>query len=426
MPVGCRSKARAGRRRSRPRPAARRPTASRSRSRDRRCSRCARCRPARRRSIPRSARKYFSAVDRRRATCRSSRRRRRALQRERRDLLGDVVDRDVEARRVLGEPAQVRIGGRPAIHLLRHPRHRAIVDDLAVFVAPRRVVDLADRHLRRVARDDAIDEPHRVGARHAVLEERRDVDQRAGVADGVVFVLVMRLVGADGVVAGPVAIVEALAQLERACVEGGTDRHAESILVELTGRSAAILAYESSDDACDTTRSSSAAGTTGSPAPPISRARDARSSCSSGGTCSAAPPSPKRSFPASSSRSARTSSRCCGRRSFASSTCRATAWSCCRSTARSRRCRTAITCGASTITTRRGARSRAIRGSTPRPTTSTARRWSRWAASPSRSSAMTPPDPTSLDPRGLLELLGDRQALPRACARTIASTRSSC
>ena len=44
--------------------------------------------------------------------------------------------------------------------------------------------------------------------------------------------------------------------------------------------------------------------------------------------------------------SARTSSRCCAPRSFASSTCRATASRSSRSTARSRRCRTATTCGA--------------------------------------------------------------------------------
>ena len=83
------------------------------------------------------------------------------------------------------------------------PRHRAVVDHLAVFIAPRRVVDLADGHLRRVARDDAIDQAHRIAAGHAVLEERRHVDQRARVANRVVFVLVMRLVGADRVVARP-------------------------------------------------------------------------------------------------------------------------------------------------------------------------------------------------------------------------------
>jgi hypothetical protein len=35
---------------------------------------------------------------------------------------------------------------------------RAVVDDLAVLVAPRRVVDLADLELRRVAGDDPVDE----------------------------------------------------------------------------------------------------------------------------------------------------------------------------------------------------------------------------------------------------------------------------
>ena len=39
---------------------------------------------------------------------------------------------------------------------------------------------------------------------------------------------------------------------------------------------------------------------------------------------------------------------------------------------------------------------------------------------------MTPPDPTSLDPRGLLELLVDRQALPRHALARSRSTRCSC
>ena len=174
---------------------------------------------------PLVARKYFS-VDRSAShTSRQQPRRRRPLQRQRGDALGNVLDADVQARCVLGEPAQVRIGRGPAEHLIGHARHRPVVDHLAVFIAPRRVEDLADAHARGVARDDAIDEAHRVGTRDAVLEERRDVDQRAGVPDRVVFVLVMRFVGADRVVAGPVAIVEALAQLERARVEGGTDRH---------------------------------------------------------------------------------------------------------------------------------------------------------------------------------------------------------
>ena len=149
----------------------------------------------------------------------------RALQRERRDLLGDVVDRDVEARGVLAEPSQARIRGGPAEGVLPQPRHRPVVDHLAALVAPRRVEDLPDRHLRHVAGDDPVDEPRRVAPGDQVLEQRRDVDERRGVPDRVVFVLVVALVRADGVIAGPLAVIQALAQREGALVNGGSDRH---------------------------------------------------------------------------------------------------------------------------------------------------------------------------------------------------------
>ena len=100
---------------------------------------------------------------------------------------------------------------------------------LPSLVAPGRVDDLSDADLRGVARDDAVDEPRRVGPGDQVLVERRHVDQRGGVADGVVFVLVVRLVRADGVVTRPLAVVEALAERERARVEGGADRHRRNI-----------------------------------------------------------------------------------------------------------------------------------------------------------------------------------------------------
>ena len=151
--------------------------------------------------------------------------RRRSLQRQRRHLFRHVLDLDVEARRVLRQPAQARVRRRPAIRLLPHSRHRPVVDDLAIVVAPGRVVDLPDGHLRGVARDDAVDQASRVLPRHAILEQRGDVDQAAGVAQGVVFVLVVRLVGADRVVAGPVAIVEAFAQFD-ACGRGRRNRRA--------------------------------------------------------------------------------------------------------------------------------------------------------------------------------------------------------
>src|SRR5205823_8711836 len=84
----------------------------------------------------------------------------------------------------------------------------------------------ADRELSRVAGNHAVDEFHRILAGDQVLEQRRDVDERRSVSYRVVLVFVVRLVRAHRVVAGPLAIVEALAQPECAVVDGGPDRHA--------------------------------------------------------------------------------------------------------------------------------------------------------------------------------------------------------
>jgi hypothetical protein len=69
---------------------------------------------------------------------------------------------------------------------------------------------------------DAIDQFGRVFAGDQVFVERRDVDQRSGVADGVVLVLVMHLVDADRVVAGPLAVVQALAKRKSSFVKCGS------------------------------------------------------------------------------------------------------------------------------------------------------------------------------------------------------------
>ena len=92
----------------------------------------------------------------------------RPLDREAGDVVRHVLDRRVEAARVEEDPAVRRIRRRPEELLLAPPRDRAVVDEVPVVVAPRRVGDLTDRHARRVARDDAVDEGEGVAARHEI------------------------------------------------------------------------------------------------------------------------------------------------------------------------------------------------------------------------------------------------------------------
>jgi len=77
-------------------------------------------------------------------------------------------------------------------------------------------------------RDNAIDEAGGVAAGDAVLEEGRDIDQCGGFADGVLLVLVVSFVDANGVVAGPFAVVQALAEGEGSFVKGRADGQSEA------------------------------------------------------------------------------------------------------------------------------------------------------------------------------------------------------
>ena len=122
---------------------------------------------------------------------------------ERGHLFRHVIDRHVEAGRVLAEPAELGVGGGPAERAVVEVMNRPVVDDLAVFVAPRRVVDLARLQFRRVAGDDPIDESERVGTRDFVLVERADVDERRGLADRVVLDVVSIGIDRRRVIAAP-------------------------------------------------------------------------------------------------------------------------------------------------------------------------------------------------------------------------------
>src|SRR5206468_1057344 len=80
---------------------------------------------------------------------------------------------------------------------------RAVVELLALGVAPWCVQHLADLGFADVARDDAVEQARGVAAGDQVLVEGRDVEQRGGAADRVVLTVVRQLVRARHDVAGP-------------------------------------------------------------------------------------------------------------------------------------------------------------------------------------------------------------------------------
>jgi len=154
----------------------------------------------------------------------------RTLQRESRELFRDIFELDVEAERVLLKPAEAGIGGGPAIFIFAEARDGAVVDDFAFGIAPAAVDNLVDGDFVDVAGDDAVEETRSVGSGDAVFVERRNINEGGGIADGVVLVLVVHFVDADGVIAGPLAIVEAFAEGESAFVECGSDGQGSLLL----------------------------------------------------------------------------------------------------------------------------------------------------------------------------------------------------
>ena len=85
-----------------------------------------------------------------------------ALQRQRRDLLGNVLNLNIHVQAVLPEPTQAGIGGGPAIDVFLEARDRAVVDDLTLLVTPAAVNHLPDLDLVDVARDYTVHQPRRI------------------------------------------------------------------------------------------------------------------------------------------------------------------------------------------------------------------------------------------------------------------------
>ena len=131
--------------------------------------------------------------------------RQRSLERERADLCRHVLDDHVHALRVHPQPARVRLGARQAVRPVVEAADRAVVDDLAVGVAPRRVQHLPDGALGDVARDHAVEQPRRVAARDQVLVERRHVEKRRRIADRRVLAIGVGVVRGRDLMAGPAA-----------------------------------------------------------------------------------------------------------------------------------------------------------------------------------------------------------------------------
>jgi len=143
----------------------------------------------------------------------------RPLQRQSRRLLGDVLDLNVHVQAVLPEPAQARIGGRPAIFIFFEARNRTVVDDLSVLIAPTGVNNLAHGDFVDVARDHAVHQFGRILAGDQILIERRNINQRARITDRVVLVLVVHFVHTDRVVSRPLAVIQTVAEGEGSLVK---------------------------------------------------------------------------------------------------------------------------------------------------------------------------------------------------------------
>src|SRR5262249_29145424 len=131
----------------------------------------------------------------------------------------------VHSRGILSKPSEARIGGGPAISVLLEPRNSAIVDHFTALITPRRIDHLAHRHLPHIARDDTIDQPRRILASEPVLEQRRNINQRRSIANRVVLMFMVRLIGANRIVSRPLAIAKTLAERECPFVKRSSDWH---------------------------------------------------------------------------------------------------------------------------------------------------------------------------------------------------------
>src|SRR6267143_4283456 len=141
------------------------------------------------------------------------------------EVLGHVLDLDVEPDARVLQPFQVRLRRRQPERTVSEVPERPVVDRLASTVAPRRVVDVPLSELLRVAGHDRIDKREGVLPADAVLVERRDVDQSRRMADRMVLHLGDERVRGSREVPGPSAPRPAFTQGGRPRVEWRSSAH---------------------------------------------------------------------------------------------------------------------------------------------------------------------------------------------------------
>src|SRR5215470_12793501 len=110
------------------------------------------------RDSPTRESKVFQSCDVRFSSLHQQTARRRALKSKRGNFVRDVFDLHVKPQTILVKPTHARISGRPAVAIFGEPRNRAVIDHLALLVAPAAVNDLADGNFIDVTRDHTVDE----------------------------------------------------------------------------------------------------------------------------------------------------------------------------------------------------------------------------------------------------------------------------
>ena len=148
----------------------------------------------------------------------------RTLERDRGDRRALVLDRDVEAQGRVEEPVEVVLLGAEPEGPVLQAVERAVVEDLAVVVAPQRVAHPARPEAGDRARREPIDEALRVSTPDPVLVERAQIEERRRVSDREVLLLDL---GVDPRrrVAGPASPVPSQGERPRAGGERRVEEH---------------------------------------------------------------------------------------------------------------------------------------------------------------------------------------------------------